>query len=310
MKVGYRKPNIKKSIKARTTGKIKRKMKKAVNPLYGKKGMGYVRNPKKAVYNKVYHKTTFGTSDVLKAATKSPSNETTASSKLSTMNANGLNPVVYLLIVIVFGVFGVHKFIDGSVGIGVLYLLTGGLCGVGWLVDIIKAIMILIKSNSQDTEYLLQWQKVIVTDSPEHLIMTKQQLQDATKQQANNDIKIIQDSIKLISDTVKPDVFFSRLDLLKNTANHLQQLEPYININFSVSPTQAFDEVLKVEQEVIYQFIIRYYNSVKTYADTLKTDKGKANQYQKFYDILMNYSDIMNEENIKYIEYKYNQSKN
>lgn len=37
MKYGVRKPNIKKSIKARTTGKVKRQVKKAVNPLYGKK---------------------------------------------------------------------------------------------------------------------------------------------------------------------------------------------------------------------------------------------------------------------------------
>lgn len=51
MKFGIRKPNIKKSIKARTTGRIKRSAKKAINPLYGKKGMGFVNNPKKAVYN-------------------------------------------------------------------------------------------------------------------------------------------------------------------------------------------------------------------------------------------------------------------
>ena len=146
MKIGYRKPNIKKSFKARTTGKVKRKMKKAVNPFYGKKGMGYVKNPKKAVYNKVYNKTTFGTTDVIKAATELPNKKTTSSSP-STMNANGLSPIVYLLIVLVFGVFGVHKFIDGSVGIGVLYLLTGGLCGIGWLIDIIKAILLLVKSK-------------------------------------------------------------------------------------------------------------------------------------------------------------------
>ena len=47
MKLGIRKPNIKKSIKARTTGKVKRMAKKAINPLYGKKGMGYINNPKK-----------------------------------------------------------------------------------------------------------------------------------------------------------------------------------------------------------------------------------------------------------------------
>lgn len=66
MKIGMRKPSIKKSFKARTTGKAKRKLKKAVNPLYGKKGMGIVNNPKKAVYNKVYKKTSFSIFDLFK----------------------------------------------------------------------------------------------------------------------------------------------------------------------------------------------------------------------------------------------------
>lgn len=71
MKVGIRKPSIKKSISARTTGKLKRQVKKAVNPMYGKKGMGMITNPKKAVYNKVYNKTTVSVSDLTKVKTKS-----------------------------------------------------------------------------------------------------------------------------------------------------------------------------------------------------------------------------------------------
>ncbi|MDG6123910.1 hypothetical protein [Lactococcus formosensis] len=66
MKFGMRKPSIKKSFKARTTGKAKRKIKKALIPGYGKKGMGYIKNPKKAVYNKVYRKTTFSFWDLFK----------------------------------------------------------------------------------------------------------------------------------------------------------------------------------------------------------------------------------------------------
>ena len=58
VKIGLRKPSLKKSIKARTTGKLKRQVKSAINPLYGKKGMGVIRDPKKALYNKVYNKTT------------------------------------------------------------------------------------------------------------------------------------------------------------------------------------------------------------------------------------------------------------
>ncbi len=56
---GLRTPSLKKSFKARTTGKLKRKIKKATNPFYSKKGMGYIKNPKRAIKNKIYHKTTF-----------------------------------------------------------------------------------------------------------------------------------------------------------------------------------------------------------------------------------------------------------
>lgn len=66
MKFGMRTPSIKKSISARTTGKAKRTIKKAIIPGYGKKGMGWLRDPKKAAYNKVYRKTTFGLKDLFK----------------------------------------------------------------------------------------------------------------------------------------------------------------------------------------------------------------------------------------------------
>lgn len=66
MKYGMRKVSLKKSISARTTGKLKRKVKKAIIPGYGKKGMGWIANPKKAMYNKVYRHTTFSIFDIIK----------------------------------------------------------------------------------------------------------------------------------------------------------------------------------------------------------------------------------------------------
>lgn len=54
MKIGIRTPSLKKSFKARTTGKLKRTIKKTVVPGNGKKGVGMIKDPKKAVYNKVY----------------------------------------------------------------------------------------------------------------------------------------------------------------------------------------------------------------------------------------------------------------
>ena len=65
MKFGMRKPSLKKKLKARTTGKLKREIKKSINPLYGKKGIGLINNPKKALYNKVYRKTSFSIFDLI-----------------------------------------------------------------------------------------------------------------------------------------------------------------------------------------------------------------------------------------------------
>ena len=66
MKIGLRKPSLKKSFKARTTGRIKRSIKKSSNPFYGKKGIGLITNPKRAIYNKVYNKTSFSIFDLIK----------------------------------------------------------------------------------------------------------------------------------------------------------------------------------------------------------------------------------------------------
>ncbi|MGF2148757.1 hypothetical protein ACQUFQ_11235 [Enterococcus gallinarum] len=66
MKLGMRKPSIKKSISARTTGKAKRAVKKSINPMYGKKGVGFAKSPTKSVKNKVYKKTTFSFWDLFK----------------------------------------------------------------------------------------------------------------------------------------------------------------------------------------------------------------------------------------------------
>ena len=66
MKFGMRKPSLKKSISARTKGKMTRSIKKALIPGYGKKGTGMLKNPHKSLYNKVYRKSTFSITDLFK----------------------------------------------------------------------------------------------------------------------------------------------------------------------------------------------------------------------------------------------------
>lgn len=60
MKFGLRTPSLKKRLSARTSGAMKRKIKRALIPGYGRKGRGWLNNPRKALYNKIYRKTTVG----------------------------------------------------------------------------------------------------------------------------------------------------------------------------------------------------------------------------------------------------------
>lgn len=54
------------------------------------------------------------------------------------------NKWVSLALCILLGYFGAHKFYEGKIGMGVLYLFTCGLCGVGIIIDLIA---ILTKPN-------------------------------------------------------------------------------------------------------------------------------------------------------------------
>lgn len=51
------------------------------------------------------------------------------------------NKWVAFFLCLFLGPYGAHKFYEGKIGMGILYLLTAGLFGIGWIVDCIRLAM-------------------------------------------------------------------------------------------------------------------------------------------------------------------------
>lgn len=68
-------------------------------------------------------------------------NQPTLSHKVNNLNnISNKNKTVALILGILFGYLGVHRFYVGKSKTGILYLLTMGLFGIGWIYDIIKIV--------------------------------------------------------------------------------------------------------------------------------------------------------------------------
>ncbi len=58
------------------------------------------------------------------------------------------NVLIFILLGF-FGVAGIHRFVIGDIALGILYLLTAGLCWIGTIVDLVNYKTITLNYNRQ-----------------------------------------------------------------------------------------------------------------------------------------------------------------
>lgn len=69
-------------------------------------------------------------------------------------NNEFLERVIDYFVVYFLGILGVHKFLRRKYGIGVLYLCTLGVFGIGWLIDVVRSVSSLMDCDVGDNEIL------------------------------------------------------------------------------------------------------------------------------------------------------------
>ena len=60
-----------------------------------------------------------------------------------------------VILCVLFGYLGVHRFYSGKIGTGILWLFTGGMLGIGWFVDTILSVCGSFKDK--DGFYVREW---------------------------------------------------------------------------------------------------------------------------------------------------------
>lgn len=76
-----------------------------------------------------------GTRTVMEESKSNLSNVTVNVNTSSSSNPTNKSLVITVVLWFFLGLLGFHRFYLGHIGMGILYLLTGGLCGIGWLID-------------------------------------------------------------------------------------------------------------------------------------------------------------------------------
>lgn len=239
------------------------------------------------------------------------------------------------LITFFFGMFGVHKFIDGKIGVGILYFITIGFFGVGWLYDVLKIFfpyhrpisnIINIKNNKKssydinnydnnpkivkghiNTTYLLEWQQLLIPGS-DQLYLTLEQLQYQTETAIETHKRIMLDCQHLILKTTNVQIFFERYSLLIEKISILQRLKNFTDID-GYQYTEDYDylltEYINDKQFYIKQLFDRCWNEAIIKADSMKTEKGKRNQFDKLMSSFVRYKNHMTNDTVQQFLDKY-----
>lgn len=102
-----------------------------------------------------------------------------------------------------------------------------------------------------------------------------------------------------VNESVNPEKFFNNLDLLKSALSELTDIDYDYN---DPTPEKELSEISENEQQIMRDFLSRYWVKIISDASKLKTDIGRTKKINAFFDSLKPYEERFSEKTLHLLE--------
>jgi len=136
--------------------------------------------------------------------------------------------------------------------------------------------------------HLSRWQKFVVLDMPGTTQLPEPVLKEITEQQIEIDIRVIEESRRVVNSTLNPEEFFPAIDKYLERNEHLATLQWFMA--YPKQPeNNPYNRAIERYNKYVDAFLIKYFS---------REDVKSAEGLKPFYK-------YMDEEHVKYIEERF-----
>lgn len=217
------------------------------------------------------------------------------------------NRILMFFIIWFFGIFGVHWFIQRNYTRGFLYLISAGGIIVFWIYDTIRCFInifhydpnyLSVIKNKHSYEVSKTTKENVTQRNTRYSTSSINTLNssvpnDFTEETIYNEIRIVQETAYLIDTSKNIDTVIGRIQFIPEHIMYLKQLEKMNLYTASPSADEYYNEYILLKDKKIQQGIVRCYKEVLDKANELKTEKGRINRINKYFEKIEKYKPML-----------------
>lgn len=233
--------------------------------------------------------------------------------------SNKNNRIIMFIITYFLGIFGIHWFIQKNYTKGFLYLFSCGGFVVCWIYDVIRCFVNIFSydpnylrlKKEKDISHSYALNKPIENNLCEKIdkyytssihTLNSSVPNDYSELSVYNEIRIVKESSYLIDNSKNIDTVIGRLQFIPEHIIYLKRLEKMNLYNVSPSASEYYNDYILLKDMKIQKGIVRCYKDVLDKANELKTEKGRINKINKFFDKLVSYKPMLSSTMNNYID--------